>query len=433
MTEVELHHSRTPSEEPTRVEGIQTRKKKEKKAKPAKAPKTATSTPSQSRTGTPGPAEKAPSPEIEPEAPAEKDTPSPVADAVVEAAPPAEEPPKPAVTPASIIAKLQGEGAITHDTLENMFKSFPQGPNERQITLQDVGNRDRQYTLSDEAIRGVLERGEAQRLGGEDGRLSSRVLVTPAGTILRGLSRDEEDRYLELEAGLGRKEAAATAWHPTREPVFDLERIVRNLNVRAVVDKSNTLRDSLAARQRKAIQLAAGPGQQANANGTAASAAKAFDEAANYNDEFIMPASPTIQDNVVVAVPSAVDNADRAASTSPTSSSSPSSSSSSSSAGSDHSSSLLDAPFENHYIHINGITLSDAAAPVLGIDMDKLSGAWAGSPPPLVRGCRRGGSILSQQELEMELNAEKQRANEFTKKLNAAIKRNRKVVGAAGH
>ncbi|KAL1625936.1 transcriptional repressor general negative regulator of transcription subunit 4 [Neofusicoccum ribis] len=437
MTEVELHHSRTPSEEPTRVEGIQTRKKKEKKAKPAKAPKTATSTPSESRTGTPGPAEKAPSPEIEPEAPAEKDTPSPVADAVVEAAPPAEEPPKPTVTPASIIAKLQGEGAITHDTLENMFKSFPQGPNERQITLQDVGNRDRQYTLSDEAIRGVLERGEAQRLGGEDGRLSSRVLVTPAGTILRGLSRDEEDRYLELEAGLGRKEAAATAWHPTREPALDLERIVRNLNVRAVVDKSNTLRDSLAAQQRKASQLAAaaaaaGPGQQANANGTAASAAKAFDEAANYNDEFIMPASPTIQDNVVVAVPSAVDNADRTASTS---SSSSSSSSSAGATADHHSSSLLAAPFESHYIHINGITLSDAAAPLLGIHPGNIAG-----PAPLpanisqsVKACRRSGGALTLQELEFELNAEKQRANEFTKKLNAAIRRNRKVVGAAGH
>lgn len=504
MTEVELglKESRTPSEEPV-IEGIQTRKKKEKKAKPAKAAKTAVSTPSGSRTNTPGPAEKAPVPEPQPEAPtaapaAEKEekkkkpaaaaaaeiVATPAAAAPAPPAPPATaaeqpapttthtKPSPPAITPASIIAKLQASGAITHEKLENMFKSFPHaGPNERAMTLADVPNRDRQYTLSDEAIRAVLERREGpHRLGGEDGRISSRVLVTPEGTILRGLSREEEDRYLELEASLRKRGAAGAGqrWNPTKEPYFDLERIVRNLNVRCVVDKSNTLRQTQAALQKAAQQAAAAAGVNTSGGGggggaaaAAAAAAKLFDEAANYNDEFIMPASPTLPDDALIP-PTAVENADRPSTTSNNLSASTSSTATTSivSGGggpaannTPSGNSLLSAPFESHYIHVNGITLSDAAAPVLGIDLGKngllFSGGGGGGSSSSITGgpggakgvaaataaaaAKSGGPVLAVHEIEKELNVEKQRANEFTKKLNAAIKRNRKVVGAASH
>lgn len=497
MTEEELGlETRTPSEEPVRVEGIQTRKKKEKKAKPVKAPKTAVSTPVESRTSTPAPAEKVPSPEI---VPVEEEKPAPVIEPVEVTAP--AEPPKPPATAASIIAKLQAEGAITHETLENMFKSFPQGPNERQITLQDVPNRDRQYTLSDDAIKAVLSKREAFRLGGEDGRISSRVLVTPEGTILRGLSRDEEDRYLELEAGLKKSTGQPTRWNPTRDPVFDLDRIVRNLNVKAVVEKSNTLRQTQAALQKAAAAAAAAAAATATqqnhhhhhaTNGGAAAAAAAagrvYDEAANYNDEFIMPASPastaaaaattttllppSIDDIAAAAadnskIPALLHHHDstttattRSSASTATAASTSSSSSSSSlvvapppppPAPAPHhhhhhhhhassSSSLLAAPFESHYIHVNGITLSDAAAPVLGIDLlgrSHHAGGKGGKvvvlPPPAPPASSPGAGLLMLQEVERELNAEKQRANECTKKLNAAVKRNRKVVGAAAH
>ncbi|KAH7018666.1 hypothetical protein B0J12DRAFT_705517 [Macrophomina phaseolina] len=447
MAEVELglKESRTPSEEPVVAEGIQTRKKKEKKPKPAKAPKTAASTPAESRTGTPGPAEKAPSPEVHPEAVVEKEKPA----EAVEAAPVEAPKQPPPVTPAAVIAKLLAEGAITHETLENMYKSFPQGPNERQITLQDVPNRDRQYTLSDEMIKAVLERREAQRLGGEDGRISSRVLVTPEGTILRGLSREEEDRYLELEASLRKSAGTPTKWNPTRDPFFDLDRIVRNLNVRAVVEKSNTIRQTQAALQKAAAQAAAAA---AAANGGVA-AARVFDEAANYNDEFIMPSSPVALPEDIV--PAAVENADRVGGagatnlSASTSSTATTASTATTTAGlpvagaGAQASSLLSAPFESHYISVNGITLSDAAAPVLGIELGKgggFPGHGASAAAGVVKGQKNngagagaGGPVLSLQEIERELNVEKQRANEFTKKLNAAIKRNRKVVGAAGH
>ncbi|KAF4543179.1 Rna recognition domain-containing protein [Lasiodiplodia theobromae] len=505
MTEVELglKESRTPSEEPV-IEGIQTRKKKEKKAKPAKAAKTAVSTPAGSRTNTPGPAEKAPIPEPQPEAPAapaaEKEekkkkptataaeivaTPAAAAAAPAPPAPPAAaaaeqqpapttththtKPSPPAITPAAIIAKLQASGAITHEKLENMFKSFPHaGPNERAMTLADVPNRDRQYVLSDEAIRAVLERREGpHRLGGEDGRISSRVLVTPEGTILRGLSREEEDRYLELEASLRRKgsgaagAAAGQRWNPTKEPYFDLERIVRNLNVRCVVDKSNTLRQTQAALQKAAQQAAAAAGVNTSGGGgaaggaaaAAAAAAKLFDEAANYNDEFIMPASPTLPDDALIP-PTAVENADRPSTTSNNLSASTSSTATTSivSGGGPSANntpagnSLLAAPFESHYIQMNGITLSDAAAPVLGIDLGKngllfSGGSITGGPggpkgvaaATAAAAAKSGGPVLAVHEIEKELNLEKQRANEYTKKLNAAIKRNRKVVGAASH
>lgn len=506
MTEVELglKESRTPSEEPV-IEGIQTRKKKEKKAKPAKAAKTAVSTPAGSRTNTPGPAEKAPVPEPQPEAPAapaaekeeKKKKPAAVAEIVATPAAAAPAPPAPpaaaveqpaaptttthtkppqqppAITPASIIAKLQASGAITHEKLENMFKSFPHaGPNERAMTLADVPNRDRQYTLSDEAIRAVLERHEGpHRLGGEDGRISSRVLVTPEGTILRGLSREEEDRYLELEASLRKRGAAGGGqrWNPTKEPYFDLERIVRNLNVRCVVDKSNTLRQTQAALQKAAQQAAAAAGVNTSGGGAggaaaaAAAAAKLFDEAANYNDEFIMPASPTLPDDALIP-PTAVENADRPSTTSNNLSASTSSTATTSivSGGggggpvannnitTPAGNSLLAAPFESHYIQMNGITLSDSAAPVLGIDLGKngllFSGGSGGGSitggPGGAKGvaattaaaaAKSGGPVLAVHEIEKELNVEKQRANEFTKKLNAAIKRNRKVVGAASH
>ncbi|KAL1649565.1 hypothetical protein SLS58_001622 [Diplodia intermedia] len=617
MTEVELglmKESRTPpggGEEPAVIEGIQTRKKKEKKAKPTKAAaKTAVSTPAGSRTGTPAPVDRAPVPEpdvesvvvvaekerekekpveavvveaaapvavpapIPPPAPVPATTPAPASAATAAAAeqpspsssninnkpspppPPPPAAPAPVITPASIIAKLQASGAVTHEKLENMlFKSFPTsgggggggGPNERggqTMTLADVPNRDRQYTLADEAIRGVLERREAHRLGGEDGRVSSRVLVTPEGTILRGLARDEEDRYLELEAELQQQQqqqqrgkgggggggsSVSSRWSSTREPLFDLDRIVRNLNVRAVVDKSNTLRQTQAALQKAAQQAAAAAAavhhnNNANNNASAAAAAaatataaaasaaaasKLFDEAANYNDEFILPASPTVLvgEDVVLpppphpsatAGPSALDNADRSggnngnnlsASTSSTASTSIAvgaqqqqqqqqyhygvvgpapgvgpgvgpggggAGSGGGAGGGAGSSSLLAAPFESHYIHVNGITLSDAAAPVLGIDLVGMGmgGMWKGGllasasassfqqgdgakgavgvAVPKSGGGGGGGPVLALQEIERELNAEKQRANEFTKKLNAAIKRNRKVVGAAG-
>lgn len=445
MTEVELglKESRTPSEEPVVVEGIQTRKKKEKKPRPAKAPKTAASTPAESRTGTPGPPEKAPTPENQPEPVVEKEKPA----EPVEIAP--SEPPKPPVTPASVIAKLLAEGAVTHDMLENMYKSFPQGPNERQITLQDVHNRDRQYMLSDELIKAVLEKREAQRLGGEDGRISSRVLVTPEGTILRGLSKEEEDRYLELEASLKKSTGLPTKWSPTKDPYFDLDRIVRNLNVRAVVEKGNTLRQTQAALQKAAAQAAAAA---AAANGGAgaggaAAAARVFDEAANYNDEFIMPSSPVHLPEDIV--PAAVENADHRASGAANLSASTSSTATTATTTSTATTtttglastqtSLLSAPFESHYISVNGITLSDAAGPVLGIELGKggFPGNGGGVGVTGGKGHQKngvaGGPVLSLQEIEKELNTEKQRANEFTKKLNAAIKRNRKVVGAAGH
>ncbi|KAF9636337.1 putative ccr4-not core complex subunit not4 protein [Lasiodiplodia theobromae] len=142
-----------------------------------------------------------------------------------------------------------------------------------------------------------------------------------------------------------------------------------------------------------------------------------------------MPASPTLPDDALIP-PTAVENADRPSTTSNNLSASTSSTATTSivSGGGPSANntpagnSLLAAPFESHYIQMNGITLSDAAAPVLGIDLGKNGLLFSGGSITGGPGGPKG-----------ELNVEKQRANEYTKKLNAAIKRNRKVVGAASH
>ncbi|KAL9094946.1 MAG: hypothetical protein Q9165_002896 [Trypethelium subeluteriae] len=105
-------------------------------------------------------------------------------------------PSKREVTPASIFADLQASGSTVRSLLDH-FK--PISSNIRNdITAADIAIRERPVSLS-ETHRAALTAKEPLRLGGEDGRLWSRTLVTPSQNILRCLSREEEDRYLDLE------------------------------------------------------------------------------------------------------------------------------------------------------------------------------------------------------------------------------------------
>ncbi|KAF2136261.1 uncharacterized protein K452DRAFT_138362 [Aplosporella prunicola CBS 121167] len=395
MTEEELGDTNTPTEEPIKQEAIQSRKKKEKKAKAPKPGKTVESTPVDSSEGTPAVEKKVESPVIE-----VKEEPAP------EVAQPVETP-KPALTAAGIIAKLEVAGEISHDAVENIFKSYPSGPNDRQIALADVPNRDREYHMEDDMIKAVVESHQAQRLGGEDGRISSRILVTPTGTIMRGLSKEEEDRYLELEARLTSSRPPAK-WTQTKDPpTLDLDKIMRGLNIKTVLESAEKL-----ARQQAQQKVQAAAGTPASAH-----AARVYDEAANYNDEFIMPASPTTP-----SAPTA------AAGSTPTATSLPSSAQAAAVvAAAAATAAAGPAPFGSRYVHLNGVELSDDTGAALGVEVaGKIAGAGG-----FGLGGRAGVSGLV--DVERELNFEKQRANDLTKKLNAAVKRNRRMVASAGH
>ena len=105
---------------------------------------------------------------------------------------------KPPQTAASVISSLQATGNIIVSALE--FFKPASGLNYRHELAQvDLPNRDRKIQLSDEDIT-KLNNHETVRLSGNDERNSSRALISPSGACLRGLSREQEDKFLDLES-----------------------------------------------------------------------------------------------------------------------------------------------------------------------------------------------------------------------------------------
>lgn len=105
-------------------------------------------------------------------------------------------PPKREITPASVLSDLQSAGL----TLRNLLEHFKPVSNttRHDITAADIATRDRPISLTEKDHAALVAR-EPLRVGGEDGRLWSRTFVTPSQKLLRGLSREEEERYMELE------------------------------------------------------------------------------------------------------------------------------------------------------------------------------------------------------------------------------------------
>ena len=112
---------------------------------------------------------------------------------------------KPPQTAASMISSLQATSNIIVSALE--FFKPASGLNYRhELTQTDLPNRDRRIQLSDEDIA-KLNNHETVRLSGDDDRNSSRALISPLGACLRGLSKEQEDRFLELEAKVSNDKA----------------------------------------------------------------------------------------------------------------------------------------------------------------------------------------------------------------------------------
>ncbi|KAI9712778.1 MAG: transcriptional repressor general negative regulator of transcription subunit 4 [Bogoriella megaspora] len=110
--------------------------------------------------------------------------------------------PKPEITAASIFADLQAAGLVARSILEN-FKQIPSINTNQRYDLQKAEillSGKLQWNVS-ESQRAAIVAGEPVRLGGEHGPIS-RNLITPLQKFLRGLTKEEEDRYLELEQSI---------------------------------------------------------------------------------------------------------------------------------------------------------------------------------------------------------------------------------------
>ena len=186
---VVANKSKSPNEEPTPVP-ILGRKKKSKKSSsvtPAHNPTTAISSDSETKIQ---PKSSAREIKYEPE----KDVSQDISKSTLTET----SSHKPPQTAASIISSLQATSNIIVSALE--FFKPPSGLNHRHELVQaDLPNRDRRIQLSDDDIA-KLNNHETVRLSGDDDRNSSRALISPLGACLRGLSKEQEDKFLELEA-----------------------------------------------------------------------------------------------------------------------------------------------------------------------------------------------------------------------------------------
>lgn len=238
---------------------------RKKKTRKLTANATATSTPVPSRPASPGASTKqAKSEAIADNAPATAIT----KDAAAEPAKslPAQQQEPTSQTAASIIKSLLDTGEITQSALD-IFKPVTGLNHRHEFTREDLQNQalGDNYELTPSQLA-KLNAHEPLRFNTSDNsRVSGRNLITAAGTRLRCLSKEQEDRYLELEArvlaikGPGR-------WNPSNKSAV----------VGTMLDGIVAGVVSVADQQNKRAQV----GQQKQAYA---------DEAWNYVNEFIFP------------------------------------------------------------------------------------------------------------------------------------------------
>ena len=180
----------------------------------------------------------APAPAVKPSAPTAKKS-SPVKPSSPRKSSPASDDPsssnmstQPQPTAASILADLQRTGELLASTLE-FFKPLSSSLSHRTASpvspCTDANGMPSPPDLKihfSEADLDALTKKLPVHLGGDDGKTSSRTLITPQGKFLWGLSKELEERVLELEKrveevrGVGR-------WRPRnasgRKPAADTQ------------------------------------------------------------------------------------------------------------------------------------------------------------------------------------------------------------------
>lgn len=114
----------------------------------------------------------------------------------------------------SIIIDLASSQDVDFSTL---FKSVqPNGGHGHRsdITAAEYPEVNRKVTLSD-GDKAKLAAGEAVHVVGDPKVSASRIMITPGGDVLRGLTEEEEQRYLGLEGRIA-SNVGITAYHSTR-------------------------------------------------------------------------------------------------------------------------------------------------------------------------------------------------------------------------
>ncbi|EON69266.1 hypothetical protein W97_08426 [Coniosporium apollinis CBS 100218] len=416
----------TPVEEEVEHAPIIGRKKKAKKPATSRGG-TATNTPDISRPASPGLVERDEGLlETTEKATTELPTPPPAKVALRKESPAKEAPPvatedkdrpaeKSVQTAASVLTSLQASGELLAATVEAMFKTpvagvlqsspqrRPPGPSGRDSNAHNNVNLLASFAepmppLSEpDMVR--LAAGIPVRLN-QKGPRSLRTLITPGGKILRALSEDEENRFLELERSVKASihdighfnPSSRNGGDPLNVALDKASRHPRGFSA-AVESLASALGDAAlgfggdADKRRDNAALAQAALDQATAN-------KFEDDAMAYVNQFVLPtlpsqAPPTSSvraDNPVLPpvggvasggyhAPAAADN------------------------GAGQSAFLDQAGF--------GLQVSVAG---------QGEGHWGGGP------------VLSVAEAEAALGGSRREAEKLEKQLNALIKKNRRLV-----
>lgn len=156
-------------------------------------------------------------------------------------------PPTPTLSAAQILADLKATTPGIQKSLDALLRASPAAfKPPHPISAKDLADpgrgwkSDLRFQLSREDVEGLVQGTlPAKRFGGKDGRVWDRAMVSPEGKVLRALTEELEQRFLELEAAV--REAGELGvggmgrWRPTkpqndvRFPEVDLEALRREL------------------------------------------------------------------------------------------------------------------------------------------------------------------------------------------------------------
>lgn len=183
---------------------------------------------------------------------------------------------KPKVQPVSSPTQPETSGILNAATTE-FFKAAMGLAYRADITASDLANISPLTPLTPAEVA-QLESGEAVRRGGIDGRNASRVLITESRRLLGGLSRDMEERYIELE------KRVMGSRPPLKYTSTKAEGVLKSAD--------EILKDVAAALVRPTTTNPAAAAAGAAASGTARQAKlHAYaDDALAYLNQFILPA-----------------------------------------------------------------------------------------------------------------------------------------------
>jgi len=180
--------------------------------------------------------------------------------------------------PVSSTPQLETSG-ILHAAATEFFKAAMGLAYRADISASDLANLSPLTPLTPAEVA-QLDSGEAVRRGGFDGRNASRVLITESRRLLGGLSKDMEDRYIELERRVMASKPPLKYTSSKAEGVIkSADEILRD--VAAALVRPTTTANSAAAAA--AAAAASGTAHQAKLHAYA-------DDALAYLNQFILPA-----------------------------------------------------------------------------------------------------------------------------------------------